>query len=70
MDKPNAAFNRNHIGIAAGSEAPRRFWTRPAYEKRCRRHALPPQSKSLLSGREVAGFYYGSSENKTADLSD
>src|SRR5208337_4279874 len=26
--------------------------------KRCRRYALPPQSKSLPSGHEVAGLYY------------
>ena len=30
--------------------------------KRCRRYALPPQSKSLSSVREVAGLYYGFSE--------
>ncbi len=29
------------------------------YEKRCRRCALPPQSKSLSSVREIAELYYG-----------
>jgi hypothetical protein len=59
-DEPSAAYGRNHsFGLQREAKRHAAFGSNRPYGKRCRRCALPPQSKSLSSVREVAGWYYG-----------
>src|ERR1017187_1662353 len=44
------------VWTAAGSEAPRRFRNKPSHKKRCRRCALPPQSKFYPCSSVVINF--------------
>ena len=59
-DKPNAACAATtDFGLRREAKRHAAFGSNRQQGKRCRRCALPPQSKSLSSVREVAGLYYG-----------
>jgi hypothetical protein len=59
-DKPSAAYAATtDFGLRREAKRHAAFGSNRQHGKRCRRCALPPQSKSLSSVREVAGLYYG-----------
>jgi hypothetical protein len=59
-DKPNAVGAATTVfGLRREAKRHAAFGSNRQHGKRCRRCALPPQSKSLSSVREVAGLYYG-----------
>ena len=59
-DRPNAADAATaDFGLRREAKRHAAFGNNRSYEKRCRCCALPPQFKSLSSGHEVAGLYYG-----------
>jgi len=63
-DKPNAACAATtDFGLRREAKRHAAVGRNRPRGKRWRRCALPPQSKSLSSVREVAGLYYGWKKN-------
>src|ERR1017187_3877209 len=59
-DQPNAAFAANAIfGLRREAQRHAAFGGWRTCEKRCRRYALPPHSKSLSNMRAISSLYYG-----------
>jgi len=57
--RPSAAYAATtDFGLRREAKRHAAFGSNRQHGKRCRRCALPPQSKSLSSVREVAGLYY------------